>query len=486
MGTGEAVDPTLERQVADGRTREAQGLSRRERVAGFGMAGAFLAVAGAIAVLVPAGRHSPWWMYAVFVVAYAAASRVRFEVGSGLALPTELVLVPMLFELPARFVPVVVAGGLLIAALVEARLGRHSATRAVVVAAGSCWFAVGPALVFLIAGEPSADWMSVGWLAGALVAQMAFDAVSSTAGEYLAVGVHPRELVRPLAWAFAIDVLLAPVGFAAAIAETQQRGAALLPAPLLLLLLLFARERRRRFDHVLQLSSAYRGTALLLGDVVEADDHYTGEHSRQVVSLVLGVCERLDLDERELRVAEFTALLHDVGKIRIPADIINKPGPLTAEERAIVNTHTIEGQHLLSRIGGLLAEVGELVRSCHERWDGGGYPDGFAGEDIPLISRIVCCCDAYNAMVTDRPYRPALKPRDAIAELRAHRGTQFDPTVVDALLDVLGTVGGVPNLRAQGRTFDACPSCGRATLLDEPDGLGHRVCLHCGPVAVHA
>jgi HD-GYP domain-containing protein (c-di-GMP phosphodiesterase class II) len=102
-----------------------------------------------------------------------------------------------------------------------------------------------------------------------------------------------------------------------------------------------------------------------------------------------------------------------------------------------VKTHTIEGEKLLLRVGGLLAEVGRVVRSCHERWDGGGYPDGLAGDDIPLLARIICCCDAYNAMVTDRPYRRSLGHRAAVAELVGNSGTQFDPHVVEIVVAVV-------------------------------------------------
>jgi HD-GYP domain-containing protein (c-di-GMP phosphodiesterase class II) len=136
----------------------------------------------------------------------------------------------------------------------------------------------------------------------------------------------------------------------------------------------------------------------------------------------------------ERRRAEFVALLHDVGKIRIPAEIINKPGKLDAHERAVIETHTVEGQRMLERVGGMLAEVGRLVRSCHERWDGAGYPDGLGGEAIPLVARVVCACDAFSAMTTDRPYRKALSFEEALAELERCAGTQFDPAVVDALV----------------------------------------------------
>ena len=147
----------------------------------------------------------------------------------------------------------------------------------------------------------------------------------------------------------------------------------------------------------------------------------------------MAVSLELGLDPAAQRDAELTALLHDVGKIRIPAEIINKPGKLTDEEWAVMKTHTIEGEQMLEKIGGLLGRVGRLVRSCHERWDGGGYPDGLADEEIPLVARIVCACDAYNAMTTDRPYRAARTADEALAEMESCAGTHFDPAVVGAL-----------------------------------------------------
>jgi HD-GYP domain-containing protein (c-di-GMP phosphodiesterase class II) len=183
----------------------------------------------------------------------------------------------------------------------------------------------------------------------------------------------------------------------------------------------------------LELGHAYRGTAMLLGDVVEADDAYTGSHSRDVVTLVLDVANRLGLSARDRRDAEFAALLHDIGKIKVPGEIINKPGKLTDEEWAIMKTHTVEGERLLSQVGGLLGNVGRIVRSCHEDWDGTGYPDGLGADDIPLLARIVRTCDAFSAMTTDRSYRKARPAEEALAELRRCSGTDFDPVVVEAL-----------------------------------------------------
>jgi HD-GYP domain-containing protein (c-di-GMP phosphodiesterase class II) len=307
----------------------------------------------------------------------------------------------------------------------------------VIVSIGNASYTIAPSLVFLIAFDPNAgvgEWAAV--TAVGICAQFVGDGLISMLREYLAVGVDPRELIKPLGWIFFVDASLAPVGFAAGIAGSVWTPAYVLPLPLLLLARFFAEERADRLSHALELSAAYRGTAFLLGDVVEADDAYTGEHSRDVVALTIDVAEHLGLDSRSRHLAELTALLHDVGKIKIPNTIINKAGPLTDDERAVVNTHTIEGERLLSRVGGLLTEVGQIVRSCHERYDGRGYPDGLASDAIPIVARIVCCCDAFNAMVTTRPYRPALSVPDARAELLANRGTQFDPEVVDAILEL--------------------------------------------------
>jgi response regulator RpfG family c-di-GMP phosphodiesterase len=165
----------------------------------------------------------------------------------------------------------------------------------------------------------------------------------------------------------------------------------------------------------------------------------TGAHVRrigaysEVLSLALGA------SPSEAAMLGEVAVLHDIGKIAIPDNILCKPGPLTPAELAIMQQHPIEGAKLL-RAGAhpFLDHAALVARWHHERWDGSGYPDGLRGTKIPLGSRIVLACDAYCAMVAPRPYRPALSEREAIAELRRRAGTQFDPQVVTALLDVLG------------------------------------------------
>jgi HD-GYP domain-containing protein (c-di-GMP phosphodiesterase class II) len=420
--------------VGASRERVVSKLSRRERLTHGSTALLFVIAAAALAAHDMAPNHGLWLLAPLFVATVALASRVELEVGSGFASPVELVIIPMLFALPAGQVPAVVAFGLVLGQLPSYLRGRVPPQR-IIVSIGNASYTLAPALVFLLFYDPSAgahEWAAVTALA--VCAQFIGDGAISIAREYFAVGVDPRSLLRPLGWIFFVDACLAPVGFASSLAGSIWAPAYLLPLPLLLLTRLFAHERADRLTHALELSAAYRGTAFLLGDVIGADDAYTGAHSRDVVDLTVAVADHVGLDARSRQLAELTALLHDVGKIGIPNTIINKKGPLSAEERALINMHTIEGERLLSRVGGLLTEVGQIVRSCHERYDGRGYPDGLAGTEIPVVARIVCGCDAYNAMTTARSYRPALSVADARAELMRNRGTQFDPVVVDAIL----------------------------------------------------
>ncbi len=173
-----------------------------------------------------------------------------------------------------------------------------------------------------------------------------------------------------------------------------------------------------------------------LAAAIEARDNYTHEHSEQVVRLAAAVASGLGLGRAELERVRHGALLHDVGKLAIPNDILHKPGPLTEAEWRVMAEHPAIGERILRRTP-QLAQLAPIVRHEHERWDGGGYPDGLAGTAIPVASRIILACDAYNAMITTRPYREAMPPAHAIAELRAGSGTQFDPDVVAALLAAL-------------------------------------------------
>ena len=434
------LDPEAGGLIEDARARATERLAARDSRATLLGALAFVAVAVPFALLSPSDRMVSPGVLVLLVVAYALAARVEFEVGSGFAVPTQVVFVPMLFLLPAGLVPLCVAVGFLLCAALDLARGRVHGERALL-EVFSAWHALGPALVLALAGEPAPTWSVLPLLALVLLAQFAFDFASSAVRARYAFDVSAGAQLRLTAPVYFVDAALAPAGVLFAVVAYDEPFAVLLVLPLLGLFAFFARERHSRIDHALELSHAYRGTAFLLGDVIEADDAYTGSHSRDVVELVVAVSVQLGLDARSQQDAELTALLHDVGKIRIPEAIITKPGKLTDEEWEIMKTHTIEGERMLAQIGGLLGRVGHLVRSCHERWDGKGYPDQLAAEDIPLVARIVCACDAYNAMTTDRPYRAARSAEEALHELEVCAGTQFDPEVVSALDAVVARGG---------------------------------------------
>jgi diguanylate cyclase (GGDEF)-like protein len=181
------------------------------------------------------------------------------------------------------------------------------------------------------------------------------------------------------------------------------------------------------------LESTFVSTVAALANALEANDEYTSSHARWITDMSLLVGRALDLDREALKRLEFGALFHDIGKIGIPSEILQKPGPLTDEEFEIVKEHPELGEKILAPID-RLADVRPIVRACHERWDGLGYPDGKSGDEIPMESRIVLVCDAFHAMVTDRPYRHRLDPREAVRRLLESAGTQFDPMVVEAFV----------------------------------------------------
>ena len=165
-------------------------------------------------------------------------------------------------------------------------------------------------------------------------------------------------------------------------------------------------------------------------------DRYTGDHSEAVVDLAGAVASGLGLDEDEVARVQAAALLHDIGKVGIPDEVLNKPGKLTDEEWKLMKDHTVIGERILRAIPGM-GGVARIVRHEHERWDGSGYPDGIAGEEIPIGARIILACDAYHAMISDRPYRKGMPHGDAVAELVANAGSQFDPQVVEILVGAL-------------------------------------------------
>jgi HD-GYP domain-containing protein (c-di-GMP phosphodiesterase class II)/putative methionine-R-sulfoxide reductase with GAF domain len=185
------------------------------------------------------------------------------------------------------------------------------------------------------------------------------------------------------------------------------------------------------------LETTFVSTVEALANALEANDEYTSSHTRWITDMALKVGKTMGFDSRALKNLELGALFHDIGKIGIPASILLKPGPLTAEERQVMEQHPELGEKILAPIE-RLAEVRAIVRSCHEHFDGRGYPDGKQREQIPLEARIILVCDAFHAMTTDRPYRKRLPDEEACRRLREAAGTQFDPDVVDVFLSLRG------------------------------------------------
>ena len=392
------------------------------------MAAAFVAATAVTLAVVPWEREVDPLLLGLLVALYAVVSRIEFEVGHGYATPEQLVFVPMLFLAPLPLVPVLVAAGFILGR-VRDRIDRNGRGHVLADLAGT-WFALGPvwALALLSPGEPTIEsaWMYV----VAFAAQVALGTAASMVHDYLD---KDSQQGWAAVWAYRVDAVLSPVGLVVALQAVEEPAALIAVVPLVWLLSVFSQERKERYTATLELHNAYRGTVMLLSDVVEAEDDYTAFHCRSVVELVAEVADEMDIPKADRQELEFAALLHDVGKIAIPKEILNKPAKLTDEEFELIKTHTVEGQMLLDRVGGLMSRVGKIVRSCPERWDGKGYPDGMSGEEIPLAARIVFCCDAYNAMTTDRPYRKAMRRDEALEEIRDNAGSQFDPAVAAAL-----------------------------------------------------
>jgi HD-GYP domain-containing protein (c-di-GMP phosphodiesterase class II) len=189
---------------------------------------------------------------------------------------------------------------------------------------------------------------------------------------------------------------------------------------------------------VADLERTFTTTMSALMSTVEAKDDYTASHEEDVAEMSERVALRMGLSPAHARDVRYAALLHDVGKVAVPSEILLKPGPLTETEWVAMRRHTVVGGELVARIEAF-AHLAPAVRASHERWDGDGYPDGIAGESIPLAARIIAACDTFDAIVTDRPYRPARTPAQARQELCRVAGIQLDARVVEALLEELSS-----------------------------------------------
>ncbi|MDI6689605.1 MAG: GAF domain-containing protein, partial [Actinomycetota bacterium] len=204
------------------------------------------------------------------------------------------------------------------------------------------------------------------------------------------------------------------------------------------------------------LEITFLGAISALAAAVEAKDHYTFGHSQVVTRYAIAIAKELSLPESEIESIRIASMLHDIGKIGLDGTILNKPGKLTPEERALVNLHPLIGVNILKSLEFLKGAI-PLILYHHEHFDGMGYPEGIAGKTIPLGARIIAVADAFNAMVSERPYRSALSIEEAIEELRNHSGTQFDPTVVEAFLRILRRESSEPPEMYLKITTDSSP-----------------------------
>jgi HD-GYP domain-containing protein (c-di-GMP phosphodiesterase class II) len=412
-------------------------MDARERFVVAVFAALYCIAAVLTAVFLPSERDVSLVLIAALLLGHAAVSQVRFEFGMGFVVPEQLVVIPMLLLLPLPYVPILIAAAGVLGLIPDFRKGSWSKDRWLKPIADS-----GPILapVLILAafapGAPDLSLMPI--YALAIAAQLGTDFAQAVIRNRLLDGVALPELARIFLGATRVELVLSPVALVATLAAYEEPLVLVaVIAPLVWLLDNFSKDRAARYASALELNRAYRGTVMLLSDVLEFEDEYTAQHSRSVVDLVNAVADELGIAPDERQELEFAAMLHDVGKISIPKEILHKPAALTDQEFEIIKHHTIEGQFMLDRVGGLLGRVGEVVRSCHERWDGLGYPDGLAGEEIPVAARIVFACDAYNAMTTDRPYRRAMSREAAVDELVANNGAQFDPKIVAALTKVV-------------------------------------------------
>jgi hypothetical protein len=259
--------------------------------------------------------------------------------------------------------------------------------------------------------------------------------VSNTALISIGIGLYQgqrvRNVFRPAASLLPTEVALAFVGFLMA----EILAISIVALPLFLFPLIVARQLYQRYT---SLRSAYVDTVRSLIGALEAKDPYTRGHSERVAAYAVALAAQVGLDDRSVQRLEYAALLHDLGKLAVPRQMLLKPGKLTSEEYQTVALHPVTGADMVSRIPPL-KDLAELVRLHHERVDGTGYPTGAGASQVPLGARILTVADSYDAMTTTRPYRPAMSHDEAVAELISGAGTQFDQEVVRCF--IAGRVG---------------------------------------------
>ena len=320
-----------EQLVGESRDRAMRRMAVRERVVVVTSGALFVAAALVIAILVPSERPSDHLLIAGLVVGYAIISRLQFEVGNLFLVPEQLFLVPTLLLAPLPYVPLLVAAAAALGMAPDILRGSLGRDRWIGAFSDS-WFVLGPVLLLAALAPGQADSAHVLVYALAFASQAAVDFAWSLIRNVALDHTPAREVVRSWADTTLIDGMLFPLALVVALAAAEEPLALVCVAPLMWLMQKFSEDRRERYGATLELNRAYRGTVMLLSDVVEFDDHYTADHSRSVVELAQTVGDAMGIDHNGRQELEFAALLHDVGKIAIPKEILNKPASLTDDE----------------------------------------------------------------------------------------------------------------------------------------------------------
>lgn len=282
------------------------------------------------------------------------------------------------------------------------------------------------------ADAPGVLYRSLPVLALAALVYFALNIFFSTLSVSLAFSLPlSRLLVQNVRWAIPNLVVLWTIGVL--MVYLLRSDAGIIGILLLWLPLLVVRYSLRQY---VELKKTHIETIQSLAAALDAKDPYTRGHSQRVAEMARLVASAMQLPENEVEAVHYAGLLHDIGKIGVHDDVLNKVEKLTDEDWEKIRSHATIGADIVRHVR-FLQGVSDMIRHHHESYDGTGYPDGLKGENIPIGARILAVCDAYDAMTTERPYRKALTPERAVAELKSKAGVQFDPRVVEAFLQVL-------------------------------------------------
>lgn len=397
--------------------------------------------AAALAVAIPTLAVAPPlqpWLVVLLVVSAVLAELLAFELpnGTSTSLGFSLTVAATVLMGPAAAGLVAAASGISLSDFRERRplaIPAFNFGQLILVSISAAWVYVlcgGPVLYAGFTPHP----VTVAEMPRFLFAAFASITVATLGNHGLVVmGIH-LYTKTPLVeiwnassrWVIPRQFTLASIGLVIA----QVLAVTPLALPLFALPLIIAQQTYRWY---MGYREAYADTIKALVGLIEAKDPYTRGHSERVAGYAVELGRRLGLGARVVERLEYAALLHDFGKVGVPASLLTKPGPLTAEEFDIVRTHPKSGADLVAEIP-YLKDLSETIASHHERYDGAGYGEGLSGDSIPLAARLLAVADAYDAMTSDRPYRPGLNEDAALEEIRLGAGNQFDPKVAEAFV----------------------------------------------------